>query len=466
MTAPPGVFLSHSHRDKLVARRLARELRPYGLPVWIDEAELRLGAELDATLRAQIEESDVVVVVASVASAESTWVALELQHARAHRKTIVPFYADQVMTTELFRDHLGVDATARTGFGAAAHRLTDGLLAAVGLSRGEPDRAVIKAGLLACAAEEPDVRPFIGGYLDGPGVGYEQTAIYDAPFPALDYALGALLELKRTEPVALSAAYGFRRVGAGMAALQRWVELTGDGGMAVHCAVDSTLAPALIDPAIALLNTCTRPNNMAIYQFIHHNSRRLNAEQRRSTITLVLSPERGPENFGDVLAGVALRHFPDAPEIFGLWRRWIWAGLLDARPSLLAVQLKQAEEEHVPGLEYLYEVLRSHIRSYTRSCDEHKVMLAVGHLRANVDAGTRAVSTICDEAGGSLGSSEWERWEEREPELAQRMYDYVDAHLDEARSSGDWMRAHERCTQAEAARTWARKARKAAADGG
>src|SRR4051794_31549419 len=96
MTAPPGVFLSHSHRDKPAARRLARELRPYGFPVWIDEAELRLGAELNATLRARIEESDVVVVVASTASAKSTWVALEVQHAQANGKTVVPFYVDAV----------------------------------------------------------------------------------------------------------------------------------------------------------------------------------------------------------------------------------------------------------------------------------------------------------------------------------------------------------------------------------
>jgi hypothetical protein len=448
MTAPPVVFLSHSHQDKRAARRLARELRPYGLPIWVDEAELRLGAELSVTLRAQIEESDVLVVVASAASAASTWVALEVRHAQAHGKTIVPFYIDQVMREPLFRDHYGPDATAPTGFGAAARSLLKDLLAAVGRTPGEPDRAVIEAGLRACAAEEPDVRPLIEGYLDGPGVGYEQTAIYDAPSLVLDYALAALLEYKRTEPVAWSASHGFRRVGAGAEALTRWIELTGDGGLPLQTAMNVRLAPALVDPALALLRACVPPNNLAIVNFVVRNSKKLDAEQRRSTITLVTWPERGPEDFGDVLAGEAMRHFRDASEIVGLWRRWIWAGLLDSRPSLLAVQLKESEKERAPGRKELYDVLRSHIRNYTRSCDEQKIMLAVGHLRAHVDAKTRAVTVICEETERSLGSSEWERWEEREPALAKRTAECVRAYLEEARAGGDWMRAAERCMNA------------------
>ena len=50
--------------------------------MWIDEAELRFGAQLGATLQARIEEPDVVVVVASEASAISTWVAFEIRHAQ------------------------------------------------------------------------------------------------------------------------------------------------------------------------------------------------------------------------------------------------------------------------------------------------------------------------------------------------------------------------------------------------
>ena len=128
------VFLSHSHHDKHAARRLARELRPYGVPTWVDEAELRLGAELTATLRARIEESAVVVVIASAASAASTWVALEVRHARAHGTTVVPFYIESVAGTDLFRDLYGVEAVAPGGFTAAARRLAGELQSAAGRS--------------------------------------------------------------------------------------------------------------------------------------------------------------------------------------------------------------------------------------------------------------------------------------------------------------------------------------------
>ena len=37
------VFLSHSHRDKVVARRLLRELGARCFRVWLDEREILLG---------------------------------------------------------------------------------------------------------------------------------------------------------------------------------------------------------------------------------------------------------------------------------------------------------------------------------------------------------------------------------------------------------------------------------------
>jgi hypothetical protein len=66
-TMSPKIFLSYSHHDKAVARRVARQLRAHGVGVWMDETELRLGTALTNALSAHIEESDVVVVVASKA---------------------------------------------------------------------------------------------------------------------------------------------------------------------------------------------------------------------------------------------------------------------------------------------------------------------------------------------------------------------------------------------------------------
>jgi hypothetical protein len=107
METEPGVtvFLSHSHRDKVVARRLLRELGARGFRAWLDEREPRLGAALTTTIRGQIEAADVVLVVASTASAESKWVALELDHARGRGRPIIPLLIEPVADRESFRDH-------------------------------------------------------------------------------------------------------------------------------------------------------------------------------------------------------------------------------------------------------------------------------------------------------------------------------------------------------------------------
>jgi hypothetical protein len=53
-------FISHSHSDKVIARRVARHLIAYGLAVWIDERELNLGDALSPTIKEQIRASTTV----------------------------------------------------------------------------------------------------------------------------------------------------------------------------------------------------------------------------------------------------------------------------------------------------------------------------------------------------------------------------------------------------------------------
>ncbi len=65
----PKVFISHSHQDKSVARRVARSLRAYGVDAWLDKRELRLGTRLDDAIRSVIRECGIVVVIATRAAA-------------------------------------------------------------------------------------------------------------------------------------------------------------------------------------------------------------------------------------------------------------------------------------------------------------------------------------------------------------------------------------------------------------
>ena len=73
-----SIFLSHSWHDKSFARRLAQDLRSYGIRVWIDEAEIRVGDSLVEKIRSGIDETEYVGAIISSRSVQSEWVRREL----------------------------------------------------------------------------------------------------------------------------------------------------------------------------------------------------------------------------------------------------------------------------------------------------------------------------------------------------------------------------------------------------
>jgi TIR domain len=75
------IFLSHSWKNKSAARKIVEALATEGLPCWLDEQQLEDGAELRASLRLAISQSDVYLYLVSTAANESTWVQDELQFA-------------------------------------------------------------------------------------------------------------------------------------------------------------------------------------------------------------------------------------------------------------------------------------------------------------------------------------------------------------------------------------------------
>lgn len=74
-----SVFLSHSHADKPIARRLAKDLRAAGITVWIDEAELKIGESLVSRIGKAIDANDYLIVLLSGASVKSEWVTREVE---------------------------------------------------------------------------------------------------------------------------------------------------------------------------------------------------------------------------------------------------------------------------------------------------------------------------------------------------------------------------------------------------
>jgi TIR domain len=74
-----SVFLSHSHADKSIARRLAKDLRAAGVIVWIDEAELEIGSSLVRGIGEAIDTHDFLIVLLSENSVRSEWVLREVE---------------------------------------------------------------------------------------------------------------------------------------------------------------------------------------------------------------------------------------------------------------------------------------------------------------------------------------------------------------------------------------------------
>ncbi|MGE0824311.1 MAG: toll/interleukin-1 receptor domain-containing protein [Candidatus Binatia bacterium] len=445
----PRVFLSHSHSDKRVARRLVRRLTAHGIKVWIDERELRLGAGLTSSIRGQIQNADLMLVVASQASVTSEWVGLEVEFARQQSKPIVPFFIEPVAKHDLFRDHLGIDATSPQTFADAVHDLMRDLFLSFDLELPPADPAMLTAGLRELAKEEPDLAPLILGCLESEGLHQDNMdTVYKASFHPLDDALNALFDLMPKKQIAYHAASGFCLAGAGARALSSWIAATGDGDLPLVTAVGSKrLEPMLIVTAIKLLGACEPPNNHALYQFIHHNAAQLDQGQHRAVLRLVTWPVRGDtDRLADVLGWVALKHFPDAVEIQQMWSRWVYGGAFDGKPSApiyLARYLASAHKERLPGWEGVSEALRSHVRDYLRSGDENKVVTAVEHIRAAADTRAPVLTALLREAEGVSATAEWNAWEERDREAAERMKWYVFEFAEEAAGERNWFRAYE-----------------------
>ena len=75
------IFLSHSWQNKPVAHKVVEALATERLPCWLDEQQLDYGAELRASLRFAISQSDIYLYLVSDAANNSAWVRDELEYA-------------------------------------------------------------------------------------------------------------------------------------------------------------------------------------------------------------------------------------------------------------------------------------------------------------------------------------------------------------------------------------------------
>jgi hypothetical protein len=77
------VFISHSHRDKEIVRKLAADLQAHGVQTWVDEAEIKVGDSILQRINDALHSADYILVVLSKDSINSTWVQQEIAGAVA-----------------------------------------------------------------------------------------------------------------------------------------------------------------------------------------------------------------------------------------------------------------------------------------------------------------------------------------------------------------------------------------------
>lgn len=126
------IFLSHSWQNKPAARRLVEALATECIPCWLDEQQLREGAELRASLRTAIAQSNVYLYLISDAANASEWVqdelrfALGLEHEKRLHVIPVRLADNHDASPDLLRGRLYSSLEATIG-GAArlAHRLAE-----------------------------------------------------------------------------------------------------------------------------------------------------------------------------------------------------------------------------------------------------------------------------------------------------------------------------------------------------
>ena len=90
--SPYTVFISHSSKERWIAKQIAKEIKAIGVKTWLDDTDLDGGDEIESTITRAIQESQEVLVVISMNSSMSQWVIYEAAIAKVKKRRITPVY--------------------------------------------------------------------------------------------------------------------------------------------------------------------------------------------------------------------------------------------------------------------------------------------------------------------------------------------------------------------------------------
>jgi hypothetical protein len=136
----PMVFISHSSKDKAVARRLAADLQAQYFDVWLDERRILIGDSIHQKIEEGLEQCDYLVLLLSEDSLQSRWVTEEINAIRTREKNTESIVLLPAVLDDITPSRLPVLLQDRKFAMLSAKLYGDGLQEIVDSIRGHEDR--------------------------------------------------------------------------------------------------------------------------------------------------------------------------------------------------------------------------------------------------------------------------------------------------------------------------------------
>lgn len=436
------VFISHNHKDKKVARRIARRLGSYGIKPWLDESELQLSNVLSRTIKKRLQECANVLVIASSNSIHSKWVERELTYAKEMNKPIYPLFVEKVSSHTLFSDYLGLDLSDKYLFEQNLKKLISSF---VGKSTPTLDRNYLLKGLRQFQVEEPHLQPLIEGCLSGRGMlTANLQTIGHIPFHVLDFTLCSLFELgedlKQKRLVCYHIAPLFFKNGSGSFALEQYLPLRESDDTLLASTLGVKLRKPLLKTAIRLLSVENERDDHALANFIHKNAANLGRTQINSILFLLTTPFRKPKGSTLDALFTVLKYFPDREEPIQVLDQWITTKEFDglnnstSTPNMLIrcihIYLGKTINQEI------VRILLVHIKGLIRSKNRQKVMAAIDYLIAASKEDIAILNEITELLEAAPGSHEWSNWQD-----GKEISIYLWEVIKETREGKDFLKA-------------------------
>lgn len=417
-----GLFISHSSKDKALARRIARRLEQFGQRVWIDESELGLGSALPEQIRRSIEQSAAIAVVVTDNAVASTWVRKEIEFAKAKGIDIFPMRFVPQLSQDL-TDYLAADFTNVFEF----EQTLAALLGTLSLgSRTRFDAGVCRRQLQDMKTECPQLAPLISHAL-GEGPLHSETfeQVLESPFELHDaeFVLNSFYDLcapGERNSAANTAAVFLRLKGWGAYVVSDFVrhkDNDTDVDMVLTGLTSRSLkVPASLSAAIKVFEGLPTPRDARLHSLVSRNLQSFEERDRDRLIQLVLHPRRGPAMYLLDTVDELLRRWSLKPELMSLFRWWMDCGYFDHSckeegregAQLLFKVLRKGHEDGVAHAAHLTAHFAGRLRHLLRSGDVAKVEDALWHLFEFGVAEVQPWPEVEEETIGSLYSTEWD----------------------------------------------------------